>query len=1414
MHKDTADPRLTAQGKARLERMMGNTKKWFSQNAADGWRDIKKMEQAARQASLADPKNLFKLKKADALSQAHDHAAANGGAEYMAVVAQGFMDGTVVFGTDLEVGFHEMWARGVEKWLGEGRAPSAAMREPMSSFSTWVIGVYKKLVNLNVNLTPEIRDVFDRLVATEEVINHERGRSLYTIPHDLREQATPKELAALDRAAEEAMTEARAQMQGKVGKRLAQERSDEFRAARDKVTGEIAADVAEQPIYKVDQILKSGGKDGGPLFLDRAEFVAVYGEEQAKQMPRGTFTKAKGAEIIEMSLLAKLAGFIDQESLITHMLAPHPSMATTVKAQVDQRLTEMFGSSMEPARIQDEAAEVVQNEKMIELMALQAKLVRRLAKEPLQTMAERRAQEEGVSTTAAEDRGAVADAERVAEQAPTPEDAVPGELAVAQTQAEKKANVGQRKAQKAAVRKIRELARSMDIAAIKEAARRITENMKVGKLTSQKFRQTADRLAKKAQLAIAKRDYAAAADLLQERTLNLEIAREATVKRAKLDRQIKRVEKILGRPDSKLKNGYDTDIIQAARMMLEPYGVLRQKSSQMSPDEFLRILEKLDPAQANEMGKLVTDARRNAEPYIREANGKEAYKQMSYKEFMVLSAEVDGLIKLARDGQTVKVDGEHVTFDHINEEVARSTIDLAPMNADNLARGTPAQRDWITMIGSIRTWTRRVEAWARAVDGGSDGPMQKYIIRPVMNGITAYHTARIPLVDRLHALLLPVREEIAKPTRIDAPELDGYFFGTKGELLHFLLHTGNESNLRKLLIGGAKDVGKGGRRYDWTTTTDPREEVNTDNLEQFINRIFSDGTITRADVTLLNGIWAIFEDTKVGAQKAHREMHGHFFDEIEASPRETALGTLTGGYVPALSDNLMNPEGTRKEAADDLGNAQHAAMFPGAEDGFTKGRVEYNQPLALDLRMIAMHIDKVLKFSHIGPPVRNVARIVVNKKFQATMNKFDHFAVGEMLIPWLNRSARQTVTEPGNKSADKFFTALSRNIGLQTMMGNVVNMAQQFTGLITATARVKPKYMMKSHARFRKDGESAREYVSRRSPFMAVRMLDSVNDLTANVSNILTADTTIQKGRYWANKYGYILQQMAQNVVDPVVWAAAEEQARDEGFWQTVYDAHVELGNDVATVKADAAVAMYADEIVRSTQTPLGAQDISRMEAIGAFGRMFMKFQGYFNNMLNLGTTEFQVIARDIGFKGNKPGRFFYLYLAGLAAPTIIAEGIAMAAGGDFDDMDENDADENAMILFNLFVVSQGKFVANFLPGTGAALNFAWARATPEFYDDRLSISPVVSIGEQAVAGSIRVIQDGIEYATEGEFNRDASAMTKDALNAIGVIFGLPTNWFNKPLTYLMKIHEGNADPEHVGDYVQGFLRGRDGTED
>lgn len=64
----------------------------------------------------------------------------------------------------------ERWARAGEKYLGSGKAPSEDLRGVFTRFKEWILSIYQKLQDLNVNLTKKMRGVFDRLLATEEEI--------------------------------------------------------------------------------------------------------------------------------------------------------------------------------------------------------------------------------------------------------------------------------------------------------------------------------------------------------------------------------------------------------------------------------------------------------------------------------------------------------------------------------------------------------------------------------------------------------------------------------------------------------------------------------------------------------------------------------------------------------------------------------------------------------------------------------------------------------------------------------------------------------------------------------------------------------------------------------------------------------------------------------------------------------------------------------------------------------------------------------------------------------------------------------------------------------------------------------------------------------------------------------------------
>ena len=66
--------------------------------------------------------------------------------------------------------YHEKFAEGFEKYLASGKAPSLELQTLFQRFRAWIVGVYKSLQNLNVELTLEVKAVMDRMIASDEQI--------------------------------------------------------------------------------------------------------------------------------------------------------------------------------------------------------------------------------------------------------------------------------------------------------------------------------------------------------------------------------------------------------------------------------------------------------------------------------------------------------------------------------------------------------------------------------------------------------------------------------------------------------------------------------------------------------------------------------------------------------------------------------------------------------------------------------------------------------------------------------------------------------------------------------------------------------------------------------------------------------------------------------------------------------------------------------------------------------------------------------------------------------------------------------------------------------------------------------------------------------------------------------------------
>lgn len=105
---------------------------------------------------------------------------------------------------------HEKFARGFERYLMEGKAPAARLHGIFSSIKKWMLGVYRSALSLRVEFTPEVRGVFDRLLASDEEIEAAQQamglEPLFRSPEEMK--GTAEEFAAYLAAQEKATTAA------------------------------------------------------------------------------------------------------------------------------------------------------------------------------------------------------------------------------------------------------------------------------------------------------------------------------------------------------------------------------------------------------------------------------------------------------------------------------------------------------------------------------------------------------------------------------------------------------------------------------------------------------------------------------------------------------------------------------------------------------------------------------------------------------------------------------------------------------------------------------------------------------------------------------------------------------------------------------------------------------------------------------------------------------------------------------------------------------------------------------------------------------------------------------------------------------------------------------------------------------
>lgn len=950
---------------------------------------------------------------------------------------------------------------------------------------------------------------------------------------------------------------------------------------------------------------------------------------------------------------------------------------------------------------------------------------------------------------------------------------------------------------------------------INEAAKRSAElmlaNMPVYNVNPRNFVAMQARASRKAYEALVSGDKGRAAAYKRQQLMYLQAALQAL----DVDKQVDRFERIRKKTfsaDKKLAKTYDLDVLNVLRAVFNIEGLGRTKPEDV---DLLAVEKRINAFK--DMAPPVYEMLSGVFSRYKGINGGQGYSNLTYGDFQSLAEDVSMLFAMSRQWKETTREAKA----EAREQAAKELI--AQMNTQNLTYHSVGQTEATTPFEKFRqdgllslgSSLVRVESWCNKMDTGNPNhPFRSHIYDPIAQATAKFRNRNSELQQKLAELIKPQQKDWLSRTDIHAPTLN-YTFRTKAELIGALLHTGNESNKEKLLLGGR---GEGNAWAEMVEDQEGNTKLDTKRWDQFIAQCYADGTITKADMDFVQQVWDLLESTKEDAQKAYKDLYGYTFKEIEASPIQTPWGEYRGGYVPATTDKYLVADKATFDEIDRITEQDYLSAMPVSQPGFTKSRASgYHEPLSFDVAIISNHISSVLKFCYIAPVAQDVGKLLLNKDLSEKLNAQDPTTLRDMLKPWLKRSYSQQVSDGRSGWVSKKLNELRGIAGINIMMGHIVNALQQFTGFSIALTKVSGRNLIDAAGVFARDPRKVTEQITQLSPFMMSRLNDRAMEFQSQVYKISsTQDNRVTKQKGIFNKTvaakakyiqpvhdflmrkGYFLQSLCQIPIDAITWVGAYNQALQKG--RTTEEAVLD-----------------ADSVIRTTMSDFSPENVANVETGNALYRSFLVFYNYFNMQFNLLNERFHADSMEKKLI-KRYGMYARDALLVVTIPSVVAKLIEAVVFGDPDTGDDDEFgmdDMLRMLASESFknAVAMAPIAGQFINTAGASLakdqkggavsdvaRFIWGT---DPYVGRIMTAPAYSL----IEGSGKAIQQTVEILNDEDVN--ARSYTRNMLDLLSVVTGLPLGFLKKPLGYMAGVEAGDIQPAYAGEFVQGVLSGR-----
>jgi hypothetical protein len=247
---------------------------------------------------------------------------------------------------DRKTAIYERWATGAEQYFMLGIAPSKDLRRIFANWKKWLLGIYKSIkdfVDSNKEyakeITPEVRAVFDRALASEEAIIGQQKLDGYfaKLPDTIIDKLSETSKIQLAKTIENAYDKAVESLTKESLKNFTKERSAEIKAYRDKVTPAIKENVQGQKLYLAErQMIETLGEKSAVTAARK--YQELIG--RAKN-PEEVLTDKDQEYMLLFSAVAEQNEYASGEDFAKSVLA-NPTEAQAIKNAVDKVVNEKY----------------------------------------------------------------------------------------------------------------------------------------------------------------------------------------------------------------------------------------------------------------------------------------------------------------------------------------------------------------------------------------------------------------------------------------------------------------------------------------------------------------------------------------------------------------------------------------------------------------------------------------------------------------------------------------------------------------------------------------------------------------------------------------------------------------------------------------------------------------------------------------------------------------------------------------------------------------------------------------------------------------------------------------------------------------------------------------------------------------